>query len=135
MMSVASSGVMRPCLTASLTSAINAGSSLQGQLGSPQKGCSVVGMMASCIRTRRGWRCWQFAIVVTVLSVLLEHMFGLTAGSVTHTICGESRAGASTVTTVLNGWHSVARRYASKHYKTTDGQNGVLDEQRHGIWL
>jgi hypothetical protein len=62
-------------------------------------------------------------------------MFGLTAGSVTHTICGVSRAGASTVTTVLNGWYSVARRYTSKHDKTTGEQNGVLDEQRYGIRL
>ena len=64
--------------------------------------------MRSSIRTRRGCCCWCFAIVVTVLSVSLEHMFGLTADSVAHTICGESRAGASTVTTVLNGWHSVS---------------------------
>ena len=75
--------------------------------------------IGSSIRTIRGCCCWWFAIVMTVLSVLLEHMFGLTAGFVAHTICGESRAGASTVTTVLNGWHSVSSRYVSKHYKTT----------------
>src|SRR5260370_19237926 len=64
MMSGGSSGVMSPCLTASLTSAINAGSSLRGQLGSPQKGRSVVWMMGSSIRTRKG--CWCcFCIVCT----------------------------------------------------------------------
>src|SRR5260370_3858354 len=87
-----------------------------------EKGWSSVWMISSSIRTRRGCCCRWFAIVVTVLSVLLEHMFGLTADSVAHTICGESRAGASTVTTALNGWHSVSPRYVSNrttmlHYK------------------
>ena len=41
-----------------MTSAINTGSSLQGQVGSPQKGCSVVWMMGSSIRTRKGGCSW-----------------------------------------------------------------------------
>ncbi len=47
--------------------------------------------------------------------VYVEHMFGLTAGLMMDTICGEDRADASTGTTVLNGWHSVLPHYASEH--------------------
>jgi hypothetical protein len=47
--------------------------------------------------------------------VPIEHVFRLTAGLMTYTLCSEGRADASTGTAVLNGWHSVARRYASKH--------------------
>jgi hypothetical protein len=102
MISVASSGVMRPCSTAACTSEINAGSSWQEQVGSMlQKGWSSVWMMGSSIRTIRGGCCRCHAMVVTVLSVLLEHLFGLTAGSMAHILCGENRASTSTVTTVL----------------------------------
>ncbi len=62
--------------------------------------------------------------------VPIEHMFRLTAGLMTYTICGEDRADASMVTTVLNGWQSVLPRYASEHtpmllypQKTLQGYN------------
>src|SRR5215472_11326473 len=58
-------------------------------------------MISSSIRTIRGGCCWCHAMMVTVLSVLLEHMFRLTAGSMAHILCDENQASASTVTMVL----------------------------------
>src|SRR2546425_4330040 len=67
-------------------------------------------MISSSIRTRYNapWsgESLDSTMIVTVLSVLLEHMLGLTAGLMTHILCGEDRADASTVMTVLNGWVS-----------------------------
>jgi hypothetical protein len=61
---------------------------------------------------------------VTVLSVSLEHIFGLTAGSMAHILCGENRASTSTVTTVLKAGIAsdhVMPANASHHYTTSQG--------------
>src|SRR5258708_29396386 len=111
MISVASSGVMSPCLTASYTSAINAGSSLQEQLGSPQKGCSVVWRMGSSIRTRKGWCC--FCIVCTPLDTCSHD-------AIHPRIRYNHRENQRCLTNnwFSNRWHDVGRRRASKRSKT-----------------
>jgi hypothetical protein len=52
-------------------------------------------------------------------SVLIEHMFRLTAGLMTYTICGEDRADASTGTTVLNDWVSESTKLTQPPQKRT----------------
>ncbi len=60
----------------------------------------------------------------------------------TYTICGEDRADASTVTTVLNGWHSAdpvmpantLRCYSTKNFTRVQEllvPECVLDKQEH----